>query len=232
MAELGRAQPVIVAFIATILTANIAFLSTERAQAERAVALTMPSPTQQSAQPAGFILFGKSDTAVAIPTVFGVRVDSTQLTPSSRPPVRTDKRSQQRVGWSHDGTLIAAIRQGETGDDLWLFAVRGGTPRRLTHFSSVETSFCGRSGVAAPQLRRPMFSPDDRHIAFLSNANHLNTFGFSFDVDVVDVAGGNVVTAYRAPADTCERISATASMMRPTEFVSLLGWVKSVNMAA
>jgi hypothetical protein len=133
---------------------------------------------------------------------------------------------------SHDGALLAKIRAGDAGDELWLVAVVGDTPpRQLTHFAPVEASFCGLSGVVPTQLRQPMWSPDDRFIAFLSNARHLDTFGASFDIAVVDAAGGNVVTAYETRADTCDRVDPSHSLVLPAEFVSLFGWAKSANMA-
>ncbi|MEY2474244.1 MAG: Dipeptidyl peptidase N-terminal region [Actinomycetota bacterium] len=233
MAELGRARPVILAFIATILTANIAILSADRAQAERAIAATLTSTTRVVAPPKQhFVLFGKTDTPVAIPTAFAVRGDGTELTPASPSGSPATPASTARGAWSHDGEMLAAIRKGDAGDDLWLVRRSGGDPRQLTHFAAVDASFCGRNGVAQTQLGRPMWSPDDRYIAFLSNANHLATFGVSFDIEVVDVDGGNVVTAYQAPRDTCQRVDSSTNVILPAEFLSLFGWSKSANMAA
>jgi hypothetical protein len=232
MAELGRARPVILAFIATILTANIAILSADRAQAERAIAATLTTTTPAPAAKQHFVLFGKTDTPVAIPTAFAVRGDGTGLTPASPSGAPPSPPSTARGAWSHDGEMLAAIRRGDGGDDLWLVRRSGGDPRQLTHFAAVDASFCGRNGVAHTQLSRPMWSPDDRYVAFLSNANHLATFGVSFDIEVVDVDGGNVVTAYQAPRDTCQRVDASTDVILPAEFLSLFGWSKSANMAA
>ena len=233
MAELGRARPVILASIATILTANIAILSTVRVQAERAIAVAVPSTTQAAAATQDFVVFGKSDTPIASPTVFAVRGDGTQLTPLSQPQGRPAQTSGPRFAMSHNGALLAKVRAGDAGDELWLVHVVGDVPPRLlAHFAPMDASFCGRSDVVAAQLQQPMWSPDDRYIAFLSNAKHLDTFGGSFDINVVDAQGGNVVTAYEAPDATCDRIDASHSLVLPAEFVSLFGWAKSANMAA
>jgi hypothetical protein len=231
MAELGRARPVIVAAIATILTANIAILSADRAQAEHAVAVAV-STTQAAAAPPDFVVFGKTDTPVAAPTMFAVRRDGTELMPSSQPAVLPPQQPTPRVAWSHDGAFFATVREGDAGDELWVVPRPDGDPRLLTHFAPLETSFCGRNGAVRTRLAQPMWSSDDRYIAFLSNANHLAAFGASFDIDVVDVEGGNVVTAYRAPRSTCERVDASQSAIMPAEFLSLVGWSKSANMAA
>jgi hypothetical protein len=232
MAELGRARPVILASIATILTANFAILSAHRAQAERAIAVIAPSTTRAAGGAQEFVVFGKSDTPAAIPTVFAVRGDGADLMPSSQPPVRADQHSNPRGAWSHDTALLAVVREGDAGDDLWLVRRSGGDPRQLTHFASADVAFCGRNGAVHTRVAQPIWSPDDRHIAFLTNVNHGATFGAGYDIAVVDVEGGNVVTAYRSPADTCERVDSSTSVILPAEFLSLFGWAKSANMAA
>jgi hypothetical protein len=328
MAELGRARPVVLAAIATILTANIAILSTDWADAARAQVLNAPATTMTTAVSADFVLFGKADAPFATPTVFAVRGNGTQLTPSAHVPVRTDRmlgarplsddtpsarvspngravafidntlaiafmnrsgvvvrtlppppgaafaalawspdgtqlavirtpRADSRlapgvfvldmlgqrvhlvargefrsVDWSHDGTRLAAVRADDGADNLWVFAVRDGNPTQLTDGETKTVTFCGRTAQVRPRVSQPMWSPDDRQIAFLSNADHTATFGRTFDVMATNGAGSGVLTVHAVAPDTCERLDATRSELRPTEYVSLFGWEKSANMAA
>jgi hypothetical protein len=328
MAELGRARPIILAAIATILTANIAILSTDWANAARTQLLNAPATTQTTAVSAGFILFGKADAPFATPTVFAVRGNGTQLTPSAHPPVRTDRllgshpvsdetpsarvapngrmvafidnalsiafmnsngvvvrtlppppgaafaalawspdskqiavvrtpransdvtpglfvvdmlgqrvhlvaRGEFRsVDWSHDGTRLAAVRVDTDADNLWVFDVHDGSATQATDYDSKTVTFCNRTARVRPRVLQPMWSPDDHQIAFLSNADHVGTFGRTFDVKAATADGNVVVTVHQVAADACERLDATRSELRPAEYVSLFGWEKSANMAA
>jgi hypothetical protein len=329
MAELGRARALILAAIATILTANIAILSADRATAARANGLAAFASTTATTQPPpDFVLFGKADTPFAAPTVFAVRGDGTALSPSSHLPARTDRmlgakpmpaslpsarvapngqtigfldgpgalafmnrhgrvvrilppppgygfdafawspegdrvavvraprtntgeapglfvmsvlgqpvhlvaRGEFRsVDWSHDGTHLAAVRVGASADELWTYELRGGKATQLTDGTPQATTFCSHTADVRPRVLQPMWSPDDRLIAFLFNDDHLDTLGRTFDVKVVTADGSDTVTVHQAEADTCERVDASVSQLRPAEYVSLFGWVKSANMAA
>jgi hypothetical protein len=324
MAELGRARPIILAAIATILTANIAILSTDWANA---AALDAPATTHATVVSADYVLFGIADTAVATPTVFAVKGNGTQMVPSAHLPVRTDRlvkgkqvaettpsarvapdgrsvafidnsssiafmtrsgvivrtlpprpgsafaafawspdgqqlavvraarattttpglfvvdmlgqrvrlvaRGEFRaVDWSHDGTRLAAVRLDTHADNLWVFDVRSGAAKQLTDGQEKSVTFCNRSAVIRPRVMQPMWSPDDRQIAFLSNEDHVATFGRTFDVRAAHPDGTEVLTVHRVPPDACERVSSTAAELRPAEYVSLFGWEKSANMAA
>ena len=328
MAELGRARQVILAAIATILTANIAIISTQRADAARAQQVLAPSTTEMRAAEPAFVLFGTTDTPFATPTVFAVRADGTNLWPSSHLPFRTDQLVDghavmdtpsarvapaestlafidatgaiaftNRVGivvrilpppagyvftsvawspngeqiaaarmprtsspngvpglfvmdvlgqsahliargefrwldWSHDGTRLAAIRAEVDSDQLWVFDVQELTGLQLTDGTTTTTTFCGRTAQVRPRAAAPMWSPDDQQIAFLSNADHLDTLGQSFDVKVADARGGGIGMVHETPKDACERLNSSTSQIRPEEYVSLFGWAKSANMAA
>ena len=212
MAEFGRARPVIVASIATLLTANIAILSANRVDAERTDA---PDLAQVALPAPGFVVFGKSDTRVGLPTAFAVRADGVGLTPWSHP-IASDAGRR-----SHAGTRAVAVYAG----NLWVLQ-RGARPRQLTHFAPLDATFCGGSMQATPDIRNPIWSPDDTRVAFLSNAHHLRTFGTTYDVLVVDVARAQVRTAYRAAGAVCDR------GVHAVEFLTLFGWAKSANMAA
>jgi hypothetical protein len=328
MAELGRARQVILAAIATILTANIAIISTQRADAARAQRVLAPSTTAAPAAEPAFVLFGTADTAFAAPTVFAVRGDGTNLWPSSHLPIRNDQLVGGRLSpvqtvsarvapnantiafvdatgaiaftnragivvrvlppppgyaftamawspdsdriavvrapraattassglfvmdvlgqpahlvsrgdfrsldWSHDGTRLAAVRADVDSDQLWVYDIEDSTGLQLSDGPSGTATFCGRTALVRPRAADPMWSPDDRQIAFLSNADHLQTFGHTFDVKVANADGSKVVTAHRAPNDACERVAPATSQIRQGEYVSLFGWVKSANMAA
>jgi hypothetical protein len=327
MAELGRARQVILAAIATILTANIAIISTDRADAARAQQVLVPATTTMAGPEPAFVLFGTADTPFASPTVFAVRPDGSGLWPSSHLPIRSDQLLGGRaipidipsarvapnentiasldatgaiaftnrrgivvrilppppgsafsavawspdsaqiavvrsprgssnsalfvmdvlgqpahfiargafrsVDWSHDGTRLAVVRADGEGDELWIYNVHDRTGLQLTDGATTTATFCGRTAAQVrTRVGAPMWSPDDRQIAFLSNADHLPTFGQTFDVKVADSDGGGVITAHRTPNDACERINSSTSRMRQTEYVSLFGWVKSANMAA
>jgi dipeptidyl aminopeptidase/acylaminoacyl peptidase len=329
MAELGRARPVILAAIATILTANIAIVSADWANTARTQNMAIPATTETSLPSSGFVLFGKADTPFATPTVFAVRSNGTQLSPSSQPPVRTDRLWGGRavattdapsarvapngravafiddsraiafmnsrgvivrilppppgsgfdafawspdgeqiavvrtprtstggrpglfvmsvlgqpvhlvaagefraVDWSHDGTRLAAVRADAYADNLWVFAVRDGKATQVTDAQPTTASFCNHTAPVRVRAVQPMWSPDDRQIAFLSNADHAATFGRTFDVKVAMADGSDVVNVHEAPVDSCERVSAASSELRPAEYVSLFGWQKRANMAA
>jgi hypothetical protein len=214
MAELGRARPVVVAAIATILTANISILSTNRAQVAEFVAA---QPTTTEPLPRAVVVFGKTDTPLTQPTLFAARVDGSGLVPWSQAPTSADS-----VDESHDGTKRVVAYRG----DIWI-TQRGRAPRQLTHFDPVVATFCGASATVAPVAKHPVWSPEDAYVAFLSNVHHLKTFGATFDVLVVNVNTGQVRTAYRAQGDVCE-----GGHRRGTDFVSLIGWSKSATMAA
>jgi hypothetical protein len=328
MAELGRARPIILAAIATILTANIAILSTEWADAARAQLLNAPGTPHTTTVSGDYVLFGIADTAVAVPTVFAARGNGAHMVPSAHPPVRTDRlfgntplrdatpsarlapdgrtiafiddslsiafmnrrgvvvrtlpprpgsafaalawspdgqqlavvrtaranatttpglfvvdmlgqrvhlvaRGEFRsVDWSHDGTRLAAVRVDAHADNLWVFDVGSGRATQVTDGEVSSVSFCSRTADVRPRAIQPMWSPDDRQIAFLSNEDHVATFGRTFDVKAANADGTEVVTVHRAAADVCERVTSTLSEMHPAEYVSLFGWEKGANMAA
>ncbi|HVT77476.1 MAG TPA: hypothetical protein VHD87_10630, partial [Acidimicrobiales bacterium] len=218
----GRAQPVIVAVIATILTANVAILS---------ASASAPTPATNTAQPnSARVVFGTTDTPVGRPTAFTVRTDGRGLAPSASTASPVDPKT--RTVWSHDGTHIAAVRQAPTGDELWVASIDGGDPRLVARRAPVRATYCGVTAVIRARMAEPVWSPDDRQIAFLANTNHLKTFGRSFDVMVANADGTGTTTLYRTPTETCERVDATRSVAQASEFVSLIGWQKSANMAA
>lgn len=233
MAELGRARSVVVAAIATILTANLGILSTDRAQTLRSIeARGVPLTTPTTHRPTAFIRFGKSDTALGAPTAFRVWPDGHGLSPSTQPGPHTVPNVARSL--SHDGTRFAAVVLSRFGFDLWVIPTDGSTRLRLTHFAvraRPNTTFCGQTQPTKPIVMQPMWSPDDSSIAFLSNVHHLATFGHTFDIMSVNADGTGLVTTYRATADECVRIGRARSEARPTEFVSLFGWERA-NMAA
>ena len=317
------------AAIATILTANIAIISTQRANAARAQEVLVPSTTSLPAAKPAFVLYGTADTPFAMPTVFAVRGDGNDLWPSSHLPVRTDQVLDGRVSpvdtpsarvvrghsmvafldatgaiafadptgmvvrvlpappafafsafgispdgerigvvrrtrtstnespalfvmdmlgqevrliargdfrsvdWSHDGTRLAVVRSDGESDALWVYDVHDRTGLQITAGTTTTATFCGRTASVRPRATQPMWSLDDRQIAFLSNADHLQSLGRTFDVKVANAdGGGGDVTAHRTPGDVCERIDGSSSLIRMVEYVSLFGWAKSANMAA
>lgn len=145
------------------------------------------------------------------------------------------------LAWSHDGTRLAGVRMAyvqyrdhsgyqpgdhHRGEDLWLLPLDGTAPQQLTRLAppdEASTTFCGGSGATITFMRQPMWSPDDRQIAFLSNQGHLKTFGRLFDVWVAAVDGSGVHNTYAAPQPTCER--------QYPETVTLYGWARG-NVAA
>lgn len=185
MAELGRARPTIVAAISVLLTANISLLSFDRADAVRtAAAKVARSTTTVIAPPPGHIVFGKRDTVFGRPTVFSVRPDGSGLSPSARPPARTEQ-PLRNISWgndsqgvfSHDGTRFAAV-----GRDVWIVRVEDGKATKLT------------SNVTSVRPAQPVWSPDDAHIAFVWQGN----------IVVMKADGSHVRVAYRAPTDVNE----------------------------
>ena len=232
MAELGRARSVVVAAIATILTANLGILSTDRAQTLRTLeARDVPLLTATTHPRTAFVLFGKSDTAVGVPTAFRVWPDGRGLSPSAQPATRAVPNVARAL--SHDGTRFAAVLKSRFGFDLWVIPTDGSARVRLTHFATrprPSVTFCGETQPVKAIVMQPMWSPDDRSIAFLSNVGHLATFGHSFDILAVNVDGSGLTTTYRAASDECVRIDKSHSESRPTEFISLFGWARA-NMA-
>lgn len=215
MAEAGRARPVIVASIATILTANMAVLSSDRANAER-THTPVYAMARVIAPSRYFVVFGKSDTRVGRPTIFAVRPSGVGLKPWSRGTVADPQPAR-----SHDGSRAVAVHDG----NLWMIQ-RDERPQPLTAFSAVDATYCGASATVEPEVRTPMWSPDDTQVAFVSNANHLRTFGATLDVLVVDVVTRSVHTAYASASEVCD------GGIHRSEFVTLFGWAKSANMAA
>lgn len=175
----------VVAAIGVLLTANISLLSFDRAEDVRRTAVEVARTTTSIVPaPDGRLVFGKRDTVLGKPTVFSVRPDGSDLSPSSRPPTRTDQPLRP-IEWgenahgvfSHDGTRFAAV-----GRDVWVIRVADGEATRLT------------SNVTAVRPAHPVWSPDDAHVAFVWRDN----------IVVMDADGSDVRIAYRAPKNVTE----------------------------
>lgn len=139
--------------------------------------------------------------------------------------------------WSNDGSSIAVIqsvREGEVafGSDLWVFPVAGGPGRQVTSLTARRhPSYPARPSCISvtenpfPGISSPIWSPDDREIAFLSSHRHLDQFFYRYDVSIVSAQGGPVRTAYTAGPIACVRdASGDASGSLETDALALLDW--------
>jgi hypothetical protein len=180
MAELGRAQPVVAAVIGVLLTANMSWLYVDNIGTEsRAARHHAHVVAAEQAKPQGFVIFGKTDSALGAPTVFAARADGTDLAPSSHPARRIDQQVRKLGNGaqgvlSHDGTRYVVA-----GKDVWILGTDGREPRKLTN--NVTTSY----------PRDPVWSPDDRFVAFEWRGNLV----------VMRADGTSASVAYRASAD-------------------------------
>lgn len=66
--------------------------------------------------------------------------------------------SIRRPVWAPDGRSLAIVLQNSGWDKIYLISANGGAPRPITSGESEDES--------------PVFSPDGRHIAFISNRDH------------------------------------------------------------
>jgi hypothetical protein len=188
MAELGRAQPLVSAVIGVLLTANMSFLYVDavgtKARAARQHAHVIAAAKDK---PHGFVIFGKTDSALGAPTTFAARADGSDLRPSSLPP----RRVASAVSHDRSHYVVVARR------DVWVISVEGGDPRKLT------------SNVTSAAPRDPVWSPDDKYVAFVWKGN----------IVVMSADGKKAGVAYRAPVDAAA-----------TEYISLFDWTDA-NMA-
>ncbi|HSF16479.1 MAG TPA: prolyl oligopeptidase family serine peptidase [Vicinamibacteria bacterium] len=93
-------------------------------------------------------------------------------TPGS--PIATQKSWGERdVDWSPDGRSIAFVSTRDGGWHVYLSDPDGQHPRQLTHHDGED--------------RTPRFSPDGKHVAFLSRGSTTDT---GWDLWVVDTQGG------------------------------------------
>lgn len=117
-----------------------------------------------------------------------------------------------------------------TGDDVWVIPVNGGRPRQLTHIAPdthPQVSSCYGSGGTILKMETPVWSPDDRSIAFLSTHRYIQSFNPQYDVFTVSTTGGPVHLLRKTPAPACVANGGGAVGTRwlPSQQVALLGWI-------
>jgi Tol biopolymer transport system component/DNA-binding winged helix-turn-helix (wHTH) protein len=79
---------------------------------------------------------------------------------------------------SPDGSQIAFLRGPNGGDEIWLMQADGSSPRRLL----------GNRGIL---LDSPAWSPDARHLAFLSGKYHPGSFTVDTQIEIADTESGH-----------------------------------------
>jgi hypothetical protein len=178
MAELGRAQPVVAAVIGVLLTANMSWLYVDSVGTEVSAARHHAHIVAvEQAKPQGFVIFGKTDSALGAPTVFAARADGTDLVPSSHPARRMDQPVRKLGNGAHGVLSHDRTRYATAGKDVWILGTDGREPRKLTN------------NVTTWYPRDPVWSPDDKFVAFEWRGN----------VVVMRADGTGASVAYRAP---------------------------------
>ena len=157
------------------------------------------------------------------------------------PPRKITDGWYRDLSWSHNGWFLAGVRtryvqyRGRTtwepgdhdaADDIWIIPLDGSAPRNLTKFPTGTDSviYCTLLSAAYPRPKTPLWSADDSQLAFLDNTAHLNEFGNTFDVSVINFDGSGRTTIYKAPLDACVRVDAINARVDTVEFVTLYGW--------
>src|SRR5262249_34586266 len=127
---------------------------------------------------------------VAAVALLAAGAGSAGAAPAGRPFRVDELASVKRVGgfavspggqWGADSGGIADVEQKRGRSGLWLQAVSGGEPRKLTPGDKRDSD--------------PKFSPDGKKPAFLSNR------GGTSQIYVMDLSGGEPVKATAFPAD-------------------------------
>jgi Tol biopolymer transport system component len=159
---------------------------------------------------------GRSIAAVRACAVDAAASSALVILPFEGAPVRTlAPAGYTWPVWSHDGQTIAAIRGNPA--QLWLVPVDGSPPRQVTYLVPTKgTLGCGVFGAAAyqPILGVPVWSPDDRLIAFPSTYRHGVDWDGAhiFDIDVVGTDGQGLTVVSAAPHSPCRHVGQPESL--------------------